>query len=499
MFTYTGNYFYNISKLPLSPILMSYMNRIIFNSTYDWIEQFNDIQLINILKELQFIFRIHWTQFNDSLIFFGILLTCILLLFRLLIRHFLICREELNHSSICRSILDPWISKSLNKLNPIYEFHPISWIRVTFACFMLIICLRMYWRLLFEYLNIYIGVNQSNKVAWRKLCLFILIGSLLSLLWMVDSAESTNWIGFIPKHKLHTVRIWIARIFLMTIFYIFFQLLKSPFQLIQQINFIKSMQSNDCNQSIQRSVLYLYTLWTMTCLTVLPLLSLLVFLNEFHIIWLVFMIIFVQIRIHATTVKCNHMDKCIKNSLQLHVPQNSISWIIAIFLCLLDNLSFFITGHQPTLSGIPWDAAYAAYEGDHNTRWLPGLTVLLHLYSGPILIAFIMHYSQLMKSTIPDRYRYLDVMIGLFCRDEAIELYWLEKPFLKTLGCMLSTGLLRRHLMVWKIFAPRLLFSILSLFISVVCLPMIRFLFVYCFHNRICNILQSKFNINMCV
>lgn len=120
----------------------------------------------------------------------------------------------------------------------------------------------------------------------------------------------------------HTVRIWIARIFLMTIFYIFFQLLKSPFQLIQQINFIKSMQSNDCNQSIQRSVLYLYTLWTMTCLTVLPLLSLLVFLNEFHIIWLVFMIIFVQIRIHATTIKCNHMDKCIKSEFNIIIYSN---------------------------------------------------------------------------------------------------------------------------------------------------------------------------------
>uniref|UniRef100_A0A095BXB5 GPI ethanolamine phosphate transferase 3 n=1 Tax=Schistosoma haematobium TaxID=6185 RepID=A0A095BXB5_SCHHA len=393
------------------------------------------------------------------------------------IKHFLICREELNYSSICRSILDSWISKSLNKLNPIHEFHPISWIRVTFACFMLIICLRMYWRLLFEYLNIYIGVNQSNKVAWRKLCLFILIGSLLSLLWMVDSAESTNWIGFIPKHKLHTVRIWIARIFLMTIFYIFFQLLKSPFQLIQQINFIKSMQSNDCNQSIQRNVLYLYTLWTMTCLTVLPLLSLLVFLNEFHIIWLVFMIIFVQIRIHATTVKCNHMDKCIKNSLQLHVPQNSISWIIAIFLCLLDNLSFFITGHQPTLSGIPWDAAYAAYEGDHNTRWLPGLTVLLHLYSGPILIAFSMptilifsarlhHVHGTVIHSHPNNsrntgfYRFVDAL------DLFIWRFIISKSVL-ALGCMLSTGLLRRHLMVWKIFAPRLLFSILSLFISV--------------------------------
>lgn len=398
----------------------------------------------------------------------------------------------------------------MNKLNPIDEFNPIGWIRVIFACLILIICLCMYWRLLlFQYQNIYIDNNQLNKIDWTRLSLFILIGSLLSLLWMVDSAESTNWIGFIPKHKLHTFRIWIARILLMTIFYIFFQLLKSPFQLIQQINFIKSMQSNDCNQSIQRNILYLYTLWTMTCLIVLPLISLLIFLNEFHIIWLVFIIIFVQIRIQATTVKCNHMDKCIKKSLQLHVPQDCISWVIAIFLCLLDNLSFYITGHQPTLSGIPWDAAYAAYEGDHNTRWLPGLTVLLHLYSGPVLIAFsiptILILSarlQHVHKTVIHSHSNNRRNTGFYRFVDALDLFiwrFIISKSLLTLGCMLSTGLLRRHLMVWKIFAPRLLFSILSLLISVICLPIIRFLFVYCFHNRICTILENNFNIHMSV
>ncbi|CAH8505030.1 unnamed protein product [Schistosoma rodhaini] len=651
MFTYTANYYYNISKLPLSPILISYMDRIMSSSTYDWIEQLNDIQLVTILKELQSIFRIHWTQFNDLRIFFGLFLTtfslitlllsiekiyntrnihitilfllftCILsficllgyysniflffifvllfitlpyliltyhhslmlifldllnrfndnfigflllfllslsylsnsmiiyefhvtlyliqsliivfvidlfihidpmdmtslyslnpiglkflriclslpclpfitllylnimLLFRLFIRQFLICREELNNNSLCRSILNPWLTKTLSRLNPIHEFYPISGIRLIFAILMLIICLCLYCRLLFEYQNISMDLNQSNKANWKKLSLFILIGSLLSLLWMVDSAESTNWIGFIPKDKLHTVRIWVARILLITIFYIFFQLVKSPFHLIEEINFIKCIQSNDCNQSTQRIVVYLYTLWTMTCFIVLPFLSLLVFLNEFHIIWLVFIIIFIQLRIHVTAVKCNHIDKCIKN-----------------------NLSFFITGHQPTLSGIPWDAAYAAYEGDHTTRWLPGLTVLLHLYSGPILIAFslptiiilssrLQHvhetviHSHSNKSRNTSFYRFVDAL------DLFIWRFIISKSVL-TLGCMLSTGLLRRHLMVWKIFAPRLLFSMLSLFISIVCLPLIRFLVVYCFHNRICKVLESNFNIHICV
>uniref|UniRef100_A0A5K4F039 GPI ethanolamine phosphate transferase 3 n=1 Tax=Schistosoma mansoni TaxID=6183 RepID=A0A5K4F039_SCHMA len=674
MFTYTANYYYNISKLPLSPILISYMDRIMLSSTYDWIEQLNDIQLVTILKELQSIFRIHWTQFNDLRIFFGLFLTtfslitlllsiekvystrdihisilfllftCILsficllgyysniflffifvllfisllyliltyhhssklifsdllnrfndnfigflllfllsssylsnsmiiyefhvtlyliqslivvffidsfihmdsivmtslyslnpiglkflricsslpclpfmtllylsimLLFRLFIRQFLICREELSNSSLCRSILDPWLTKSLNRLNPIHEFYPIGGIRVMFAILMLIIYLRLYWRLLSEYQNISMSLNQSNKANWKKLSLFILIGSLLSLLWMMDSAESTNWIRFIPKDKLHTVRIWVARILLITIFYIFFQLVKSPFHLIEEINFIKCIQSNDCSQSTQRTIVYLYTLWTMTCFMVLPFLSLLVFLNEFHIIWLVFIIIFIQLRIHVTAIKCNHMDKCNKNSLLLHVPQKCISWILAIFLCLLDNLSFFITGHQPTLSGIPWDAAYAAYEGDHNTRWLPGLTVLLHLYSGPIIIAFSLPtiiilssrlqyvhgtviHSHSNKSRNTSFYRFVDAL------DLFIWRFIISKSVL-TLGCMLSTGLLRRHLMVWKIFAPHLLFSMLSLLISAVCLPLIRFLVVYCLHNRICKILKSHFNIHKCV
>ncbi|XP_018649684.1 hypothetical protein Smp_021980 [Schistosoma mansoni] len=367
MFTYTANYYYNISKLPLSPILISYMDRIMLSSTYDWIEQLNDIHLNPIgLKFLRICSSL------PCLPFMTLLYLSIMLLFRLFIRQFLICREELSNSSLCRSILDPWLTKSLNRLNPIHEFYPIGGIRVMFAILMLIIYLRLYWRLLSEYQNISMSLNQSNKANWKKLSLFILIDSLL-----------------------------------------------------------------------------------------------------------------------------------------LHVPQKCISWILAIFLCLLDNLSFFITGHQPTLSGIPWDAAYAAYEGDHNTRWLPGLTVLLHLYSGPIIIAFSLPtiiilssrlqyvhgtviHSHSNKSRNTSFYRFVDAL------DLFIWRFIISKSVL-TLGCMLSTGLLRRHLMVWKIFAPHLLFSMLSLLISAVCLPLIRFLVVYCLHNRICKILKSHFNIHKCV
>ncbi|VDP80344.1 unnamed protein product, partial [Schistosoma curassoni] len=40
----------------------------------------------------------------------------------------------------------------------------------------------------------------------------------------------------------------------------------------------------------------------------------------------------------------------------------------------------------------------------------------------------------------PDRCCYLDVVVGLACRDEATELYWLEQPFLMVLSCQTGTS-----------------------------------------------------------
>ena len=70
-----------------------------------------------------------------------------------------------------------------------------------------------------------------------------------------------------------------------------------------------------------------------------------------------------------------------------HVLSNSCSWYTAVYACLLDNISFYATGHQPTIAGIPWDAAFVAFVGDHKTQWLPASMVLTNLYAGPILIA----------------------------------------------------------------------------------------------------------------
>ncbi|CAH8528035.1 unnamed protein product [Heterobilharzia americana] len=673
MFTYTANYYYNISELPLSSKLFMYMNKLLLeNRNFRWIEEMNYEQLLTSLKELQSIFRNHWTQFNEISMLFGVILityslillllcieyihqcrhslyTCnlslcgasilslicihlhnsyclvyifiivlvllpiffifiqyiynlislftlnsgtsigfmlifllslsyfsnsllihefhitfyfiqsflithliytfvytysfhgndytthdrsssivkyirkiisflhhlstsssivfislLLIVFRLFIWHLLICREELMlTSSICRSTLDPWISKSLSRLNPMNEFYPIGVLRVYFTICILIFCLyNIYWlELKIRDRSELMDICRLNNPFW----LFTLIGGCLALLWLVDSAKSVNWIGFIPTNRLHTVRIWIARILLITISCTFIQLMKSPFKLIHLTAYTQFNESIQRQIRRNKSILHLYTVLAVTCLTVLPLLSLLVFINEFHIIWLALItsvhLLLSPLKHSITDITTEYKDQNSEDSMLLfYVPKETISWKFAVFLCLLDNLSFFLTGHQTTLSSIPWDAAYAVYEGDHNTHWLPTITVLLHLYSGPIIIAFSLPviiiiglqvkrtqrsetYSNVNGCQMTVYYRFIDALSLLMWR------FFICKCLL-TLGCLLSTGILRRHLMVWKIFAPRLTFSIISLLVSSICLPVTRFMVVHCLHKKMCQILH---------
>ncbi|BHF57221.1 hypothetical protein SprV_0100016200 [Sparganum proliferum] len=62
------------------------------------------------------------------------------------------------------------------------------------------------------------------------------------------------------------------------------------------------------------------------------------------------------------------------------------SWPCAMYACLLGHFGFFVTGHQTTLSAIPWNAAFAVHQGDHTTNLLPGLLVLSHTFASQLLL-----------------------------------------------------------------------------------------------------------------
>ena len=55
--------------------------------------------------------------------------------------------------------------------------------------------------------------------------------------------------------------------------------------------------------------------------------------------------------------------------------------LVAVFLVLLSQLSFFSLGHQPTLANIPWRTAFVAFRGNQASFWLPAALISLNFFA----------------------------------------------------------------------------------------------------------------------
>jgi GPI ethanolamine phosphate transferase 3 subunit O len=64
----------------------------------------------------------------------------------------------------------------------------------------------------------------------------------------------------------------------------------------------------------------------------------------------------------------------------LNVPFASV-----VLLSLVATDSFFATGHQATIAGIRWEAAFHGFSGDHATVWIPALLVVFNTFGTQIL------------------------------------------------------------------------------------------------------------------
>ncbi|XP_049268484.1 GPI ethanolamine phosphate transferase 3-like [Rhipicephalus sanguineus] len=126
---------------------------------------------------------------------------------------------------------------------------------------------------------------------------------------------------------------------------------------------------------------------------------------------------------------------------------------------LVGQLGFFSTGHQTSFSTIHWKAAFVGAPIDQPPMTLGAVKVLLNTFAGPLVAG----------ASLP-------LMQGSF-RTQGMSSPRKEiMPFvayctlllLQVCSTMASCLLLRRHLMVWAIFAPRLVFQVLSAFFSIV-------------------------------
>lgn len=124
------------------------------------------------------------------------------------------------------------------------------------------------------------------------------------------------------------------------------------------------------------------------------------------------------------------------------VPRNSLPSVIA----LLIPFGFYHLGHSPVISSIPWHAAFVGIPGGTALRILPAIFVLLHLNFSAISSIFVIPNSSNENSNHQP---------STSCTlTETLILMTIRATF----SCV-AASIHRRHLMVWKIFAPKFIFE----------------------------------------
>ncbi|TKX27537.1 GPI ethanolamine phosphate transferase-like protein [Elsinoe australis] len=123
-----------------------------------------------------------------------------------------------------------------------------------------------------------------------------------------------------------------------------------------------------------------------------------------------------------------------------------------VALALLGNYHFFKTGHQATLSSIQWEAAFVPLT-TVRYPWSP-LLVTLNFFAPVILCAVAVPAIRLWK--VPPRTGWRELLDGV-ARDLGT---YLAVYAAIALATTVEASWLRRHLMLYRIFMPRMLLAV---------------------------------------
>ncbi|KAL1110552.1 hypothetical protein AAG570_008080 [Ranatra chinensis] len=140
---------------------------------------------------------------------------------------------------------------------------------------------------------------------------------------------------------------------------------------------------------------------------------------------------------------------------------------------------FYGTGHQPTFPGIQWDAAFLM--GDIVSTFLPGVLVIVNTFISQILHALLLPLLFISQFTLgvvwPLATQNIDLKKGEFLLAKQEGLLWkgmfsLTARYILFQGwrvfiSMLSASIHSRHLMVWKIFAPKFIFESMAFLVTI--------------------------------
>eukprot|EP00117_Sycon_ciliatum_P006883 scpid39012/ scgid10221/ GPI ethanolamine phosphate transferase 3; Phosphatidylinositol-glycan biosynthesis class O protein len=152
--------------------------------------------------------------------------------------------------------------------------------------------------------------------------------------------------------------------------------------------------------------------------------------------------------------------------------QSSVStWTKAALWAALSGHFFFSTGHQCDLPSIRFDAAFVGLHGDQQAFVAAGALVLLNMFASPVLFTLAIplacrirlkpDHSSADKEQTPMRSNSKSVAV-VSSDAPAMLFYFVFYHHVMLIAAAVAATVLRRHLMVWKIFAPRLLYAAVS-------------------------------------
>ncbi|ODV97360.1 hypothetical protein PACTADRAFT_38885 [Pachysolen tannophilus NRRL Y-2460] len=131
--------------------------------------------------------------------------------------------------------------------------------------------------------------------------------------------------------------------------------------------------------------------------------------------------------------------------------------IITVVLSLLAYSNFFSTGHQATLQSIQWEIGFLATE----TIMFPfnQIPIILNTFGGFIICSLTAGLLSVYKRSPSSK------PITLISKIAENLIFFIMINLFLAFGSTLMTTFFRRHLMVWKIFAPRCFFSCMVLIV----------------------------------
>ncbi|XP_022911798.2 GPI ethanolamine phosphate transferase 3 [Onthophagus taurus] len=154
---------------------------------------------------------------------------------------------------------------------------------------------------------------------------------------------------------------------------------------------------------------------------------------------------------------------------------------------LLSSYYFYATGHQASFSNIPWTAAFVGTGDKLDNNFIPATLIIINTFGSYILTGFTLPMLQLAPLAIYKIFPQLETKLGTLKKDidKGEMLIFENQDFLlgnttklcikylifhavRLFAAMLSCTIHCRHLMVWKIFTPKLIFESVSMLVTIV-------------------------------